>query len=269
MYSVVRERSNRIDEPKTDSDEFRKKSNATTEDKEGQDLEIESDLTKNFSPPDPQLLKEQQPPPKDGEYEYVDENGKRNILTYKDGELTGPIQIFDKAGNLELECVMENGQLNGTCKIYDSGILKSETEMLSNLPHGSSKQFDENGVLIAEIKFENGKKQGEMTQFHSNGEISTITTFTEDKMDGSYKGYNVGGELLMKSEYKNNKLQGLMENFYTGIDGNGIMRESIYENGQLAGRTVLYHSSGQILSESDYENGQLAKPTKLYPQPKK
>jgi antitoxin component YwqK of YwqJK toxin-antitoxin module len=230
---------------------------------------IENELVEDLSNIESQEFSaQQQPPPKDGTYECVNKDGKLSILTYKNDELTGPIQIFDKAGNLELDGIMEKGQLNGICKIYDNGILKSETMMSNNEPHGMSKQFDEHGTLIAEINFENGKKQGDMTQFHSNGEISAITTFTDNKMNGSFKSYSTFGELSMRSEYKNDKLHGLMENFYVGIDGNGMMRESNYENGLLTGKEILYHSSGYILSESYYENGQLAEPIKSYPSPK-
>jgi antitoxin component YwqK of YwqJK toxin-antitoxin module len=207
--------------------------------------------------------------PKNGEYEYIHEDGKHSFLTYKNGELSGPTRIFNKSGDLEFEGVMENGKLNGVCKIYDNGILKSETMMLDDIPNGKSRQFDENGILTTEIMFKNGKKHGEMVQFHSNGEISSITTFANDKMNGPCEHRNVDGKVSIESAYANDKLHGLMKNFYTGVYGNGIMRESNYDNGLLAGKEILYHSSGYISSESYYENGQLTAPTKTYPPPKK
>lgn len=252
-----------------DEDDEKKDDNDDDDENNGFNFEnIELPEILNLESDDKKTEELSEEPPEDGEFEYVDDDGKRHVITYENGELTGPIKIFDKNDQLEFEGEMKKGKLCGMCKTYEQGILRSQTNLLDNLPQGLSQQFDEHNNLITETNFEKGVKQGEMKQYYPTGELLTKVTFDHDEMNGPLESYNGQGEILMKTTYKKNKIQGNMENFYTGTDGIGCMRLATYKEGELQGKEVIYHSSGSILSESYYEAGQLKAPPTTYPPPK-
>ncbi|MDR1908198.1 MAG: hypothetical protein LBQ43_05060 [Holosporales bacterium] len=203
---------------------------------------------------------EKSPPPENGEYEYIDSKSKRNVVNFKNGELNGPIHIFDTNNVLEFEGNMTKGKLHGLCRSYKNGVLVSEAEMLEDVPHGLSRQFDEaGGGLISETWFDHGVKQGEMRQYHSTGEVASLTLFEADKMSGPASFFDTGGARSMEAHYRADKLHGKSTAYYSVAEGGRVMRISNYVEGQLDGVVKSYSSSGEATAEDHYKRGQLVK----------
>lgn len=242
---------------------------ANEKEEERQDEEGEDPSAPELPPPPPEVSvpEKQVPPPRDGVFEFIDEAGKRSVLTYKEGELTGPFTIFAPDGKPLVEGSFKNGELCGVCKTYEAGILRSEVEMDQGAPHGSAKQFDEKGALLNETHFVHGLKQGEMMQYGPDEEITTRATFADDAMNGPFEAFDQGS-LTLKTTYKEGKLHGLMENFYSALDGGSCLRTATYNNGQLEGKEEIYHTSGSLVMEAEYQQGRaLAKPIITHPLP--
>lgn len=196
----------------------------------------------------------QMPPPLNGVYETVDEDGRRSVLTYKDGELTGPIQVFDPNGLILIEAELDHGELCGLCKTYENGILRSETGMEKGVPHGVAKLFDERGELFSETTFVHGLKQGEMIQYDDQGEVGLQATYVDDALNGPFKTFTQGA-LALQTTYKDGQIHGIMENFYTGVNGSGCLRTATYDHGILQGEERIYHTSGSLLMQTEYADG--------------
>lgn len=200
------------------------------------------------------------PPPVDGLYETVDEEGRKSILTYKEGNLTGPVQLFTPDGLLFFEGELDHGRLCGLCKSYENGVLRSTVKMENGQPHGLAKQFNENGALVSEVTFVRGTKQGEMVQYDPQGNVSMQATFSDDMLNGPFKTF-AQEELTLKTTYKNGHLHGLLENFYAEAEGGKYLRTAAYEEGVLQGKERIYHASGSLLMETEYASGKrLGKP---------
>jgi antitoxin component YwqK of YwqJK toxin-antitoxin module len=203
--------------------------------------------------------KEQEPPkgtpPRNGIYEYTDKNSKRHVITYTDGDVTGPVHIFDISNKLEIEGQMRKGKLCGICRTYKDGVIQSESEMENDVPHGLTKQFDEAGILWLETTFVEGKKHGQMRQYNKNGSITSTTMYEADNMHGPSESFNDGGDVESRTYYVAGKMHGTMEAFYSRVEGGGCKRLSHYDTGELHGTETIYQSSGVILAETTYEHG--------------
>lgn len=209
------------------------------------------------------------PPPLDGSYEMVDEDGRRSLLTYKDGELTGPVFLFEADGTLIFEGELDHGKLCGLCKSYENGILRSEVIMKQGVLHGPAKQFDETGELSNEVTFVSGIKQGEMLQYDTQGNVSTQACFVDNVLEGPFKTFTQG-DLTLQTTYKEGKIQGLSENFYSQVEGGRPLRIATYKQGNLHGEEKIYHSSGKLLVKTEYANGKAVGKATIYPtQPEK
>lgn len=215
------------------------------------------------APPE-QEEKEQAPPPKDGIYEYTDDDGKLNILEYKEGKLNGTIKVFTPGGEIETEAEFKDDVLNGICKTYEKGKLVTESGFKDGVINGEFKQFDENEKMISQITFENGIKKGDMIENHKNGNPSFVTHFEDDKKNGKLEMYNENNEMTTYCEYKNDELNGITKNYYSGLDGNGIMRVANYEDGKISGQEDLFYPTGAPMAVGQYENGSLTEPIKSF-----
>lgn len=203
--------------------------------------------------------KEQEPPkgtpPRNGKYEYTDKNSKRHEITYTDGDVTGPVRIFDRSNKLEFEGQMRKGKLWGICRTYKNGVIQSESEMQNDVPHGLTKQFDESGILWMETTFVDGKKHGPMKQYNKTGSVTTSTIYESDNMHGPSESFNDAGDIESRTYYVAGKMHGTMEAFYSRSEGGRCKRISHYETGRLHGAETIYQSSGVILAETMYEHG--------------
>lgn len=194
-------------------------------------------------------------PPHNGPYEYVDKNSKRHIITYTNGEVTGPVRIFDSKNNLEFEGQMIKGKLCGTCRTYKDGVLQRISEMQNDVPHGLTKQFDETGALWIETTFVNGKKHGQMKQYNKSGAVTSLAMYESDNMHGPSESFDEAGDIESRTYYAAGKMHGTMEAFYSRFEGGGRKRLAHYSTGKLHGRETIYQSSGIILTEATYEHG--------------
>lgn len=195
------------------------------------------------------------PPPEDGEYESVDEDGRKLCVVYKGGQLNGPWKMFDAEGNLEASGTMKEGTLEGPFETYRNGILVSQVELVAGVPHGVMKMFNDEGKLSSEVTFDHGVKQGEMITYHPNGQKASVTVFKDDKKNGVMESFSEDGQLASRVNYKNDKLEGLSENFYTG-GASGLLRSVNYTDDEPDGTETLYDVNGKVVSQSVYDHGQ-------------
>ncbi|GHS92884.1 hypothetical protein AGMMS49949_05520 [Alphaproteobacteria bacterium] len=211
-------------------------------------------------PTEEEPKKNPDPPPEDGPFEYFDDAGDHYVVTYAGGVLTGPFSIFNKDEQPKMEAGMKGGKLDGVGKTYENGIVRTEFEMKEGVLHGVCREFNEEGILVAEMTFVEGQKQGEMKQYHPDGEtVALSSTFNADKRSGKCESFSRQGQIQLRTFYEDDQIHGAMENFYTGLDGNGLMRLASYAKGLLDGEEKVYHASGRILSQAEYKEGALKK----------
>ncbi|MDR0632521.1 MAG: toxin-antitoxin system YwqK family antitoxin [Holosporales bacterium] len=226
--------------------------------------EIQSEIPAELPAEEDAVEPSQAPPPIDGIHEYTAEDGRKYVVTYENGQRCGLTQIFDKDGVIEKEITFANNKINGLCITYENGIKRTETEFKNDEIDGVAKSFDETGALTTETVFKNGIKQGEMKQYHKTGEVQVIANFENDKMSGDFATFTETGSPLLIAKYQTGEIHGTMQSFFTGIDGNGVQREAVYELGKLHGSETVFYSNGAPQSISCYEYGQLKAPPTVF-----
>lgn len=192
------------------------------------DSAVESESEANLSGPE-------NLPPLDGEFDYVDTDGRKHHVTYVQGQQTGPFQQRDSESQLELSGTLLNGLPEGPLETYDQGVLQSRVEMANGVPHGKMTLFSADGRTTAEIVYQEGQRHGEMKTFYANGNVQNLVTYENDKKNGVMETYTEAGELMARVSYKGDSLHG-QEVLY---DGQGhIISESVYEHGEKVSSTT-------------------------------
>lgn len=204
------------------------------------------------------------PPPLDGPYQYINDDGNIVTVMYEAGELNGPFQITTPDEKPLLNAEFKKGKLTGICQVYENEKLQSETEFLDDEMNGTVKQYNEEGNVILTLTFENGKKKGEMQEYYPNGTPALITTFDNDQMNGKMQNYNEQNDMILEAEYKNDKVDGVMQNFYSGEDGHQLMRKAEYKEGTLDGEEAIFYPTGEPLSLGKYTQGKLQEPVQTF-----
>lgn len=148
------------------------------------------------------------------------------INNYKDDILSGTSKRFWINGNIiqERTFYSENNYL---VKEYTrEGIIKEETTILNDRPHGPAKKYYPNGTLMDEVNFENGILHGARKYYYPSGKIWTEMEFNKGKPHTVIANYTEAGEKRNPGTLK---------------EGNGTV--------------ILYDEDGSIRETIHYRNG--------------
>lgn len=143
----------------------------------------------------------------DGKIDKVNENGRREEYTLKEGKREGEYKRWYKSGQLEIQCHNKEGKREGEYKVWH-----------------------ENGKLDSQCYYKNGKLEGEYKCWNENGQTWIQSYYKEGEIDGEYKSWYFTGKLAIHCYYKEGKLEGE----YKGWDFQGILNKHyLYKNNEI------------------------------------
>ncbi len=160
------------------------------------------------------------------------------VIVYSDKKKTVPLY----AGRLE------DGVLQGDCKLYDeNGVLIYEGQLTNGERNGSGKAY-ENGVLVYDGRYTDEAYDG-MGTLYEDGQIRYRGQYEKGKRSGNGKEYQ-NGELLYDGQFVNDLYEGRGKLYK---DGN-LVYDGQFVAGQYDGFGTLYEN-GKIVYSGHYDKG--------------
>lgn len=112
-------------------------------------------------------------------------------------------------------------------KYYDSGTLKSKTEIKNGVKDGEVFRYYESGALMARGNMRSGQQEGKLEWFYDSGELEEVDFYVDDELDGPVTKYYKHGQVRSTSMYKHGKRIGQQTRF--SVDGS-IAELSFYDS---------------------------------------
>ena len=145
---------------------------------------------------------------------YLDEikSFEKEELEKTPSVLEGLHKEYYLNGNLKVEKIFKNGQLNGYFKsYYKNGQIRSVDLYKNDKRDGTQKSYSSSGQLFSERNFENGKLNGMTTTYYENGTIRTEAILINGKLEGVVKYYDEFGNLSKTELYEEGQLMDEMK----------------------------------------------------------
>ncbi|TRX39780.1 toxin-antitoxin system YwqK family antitoxin [Flavobacterium restrictum] len=201
---------------------------------------------------------------KEGQYQYLDENGNLSgILNFKNDLLDGVQKYYNPKGNLTEEKSFTNGKLEGTrTAYYENGNVSVIENYKNDALNGNSASYYPNGGKQCEINFTNGERDGILTCLYENGSPKLSMVYAMGKVNGPYVSHNEVGDIKESSVYKNDLNEGDYVEYY---DGKIKKATANYSNGKIQGSYKTYFTSSALEKENSYEAGKLKTITNYFP----
>jgi antitoxin component YwqK of YwqJK toxin-antitoxin module len=142
-------------------------------------------------------------------HEFLNSDGLRQIYTYKNGKMDGPVIEYYDNGQIKSQYNLiptksGKSEQNGlNISYFESGKVESKRYFSLGKATGTSYDYYEDGTIRVTIPYLNGKANGIGYAYHENGKISEKCTWKDDKLDGPYLNYNIYGELIRRTYYHN------------------------------------------------------------------
>ena len=110
----------------------------------------------------------------------------QTIISYVDGQYTGPYLEFNDRGQLELKAGYLNNQLHGEWGKYKFGRPEKTASYKNGELDGIYKEyFVRDGKIQKEVSYKNGKEDGTMRYYNQEGEITVEYEFKNgEKVSG-------------------------------------------------------------------------------------
>jgi antitoxin component YwqK of YwqJK toxin-antitoxin module len=204
-------------------------------------------------------------------YVYYPDGKIQQTFSYNDGKKEGISKEYDKDGNIitlyeysndflvsmdRINRVDKNGLKQGDWKeYYPNGKIKSEKNYVNDLLNGYYKEYDEKGKLVVTMLYDNGAMV--KSRVEDEPDIEVV-----NKLDP-------GGNLIYSGYYRNKVPVGIHREY--GKDGKvsnafiyndngvllseGIVEETVMENGKTCIAMAKYRQKGNILTTGEQENG--------------
>jgi antitoxin component YwqK of YwqJK toxin-antitoxin module len=143
----------------------------------------------------------------DGKIDKVNENGRREEYTLKEGKREGEYKRWYKSGQLEIQCHNKEGKEEGEYKVwYDNGQLWFQRYYKEGKLEGEYKCWNENGQTWIQSYYKEGEIDGEYKSWYFTGKLAIHCYYKEGKLEGEYKGWDFQGILNKHYLYKNNEI---------------------------------------------------------------
>lgn len=146
-----------------------------------------------------------------GKWVVIDKiSDSKLIVEYKEGEIDGSYQLYNKKGILILDENYKLGKRQGISKsYYDSGKLFTISQYDKGTPTGEWFEYHKNGKIRLHSLFKNGKPYGTWKHYNENGKIETEEFYDEDGRCIGFRDYNFFGKpkktVNFEEVYKNAK----------------------------------------------------------------
>jgi len=165
-------------------------------------------------------------------------------LTYRYGQLHGPVAAFNKDGKPDFKGQYDQGKADGVWTIYDSrsGKAREEETFDHGLWHGPTRRYSESGAKVEELNFVKGQQHGPYTRWYENGQVAL-------------KGEYIAGELPPPIDF-DMALVGLTGHTLTGptamrSDNPPLLGMAGYRHGEWA----RYARDGKELWRGTFDHG--------------
>jgi len=130
--------------------------------------------------------------------------------------LNGHKNVFYPNGNLMREYDLNDGKLEGSCKMYnEEGVLYLDQYFTNGEPNGYYRIYYKNGQLRSESYMKIDQFEGPSTEYFENGKLKRDSNCTGDVLtaNGIIKEYNEGGILISETTLSNG-VPILVKNFF-------------------------------------------------------
>ena len=120
--------------------------------------------------------------------------------------------------------------------------LKSETDYLKGMPHGTHLEYYKNGRVSRKGFFNYGKEDSVWTFYYEDGKKKAIENFMKGKKWGTNKYYFKSGKIAQVTKYEND----LSDSVWTAYYENGnVKSKETFELGKKEGEWIYYYENGQ------------------------
>ncbi len=222
--------------------------------------------------------------------EYYDIDGRKlSSVLFNDDIASGNYTVKDKAGNITLDYVVDDGEATSTeyvngkisqvsriknnelegLDFYSDGIkytsqkfngeeIKECIQYTRGQEKGSKanlknhKLYDIDGNIVCHRRYKDGKLDGQNTFYYLNGNIRSEINYKDGKENGTSKFYDKKGNLKIEYLINEDLINGLYKQYKDGVLENAYN----YKDGKLNGVTISYHANGKMASEGFYKDDQ-------------
>lgn len=170
------------------------------------------------------------------------------IISEQKGEIPDGVvlEYLGPLGKIR-ELPYKDNRLNGTSRIYEEGVLRSESEYKDGKLEGLFRAFHKNGNLMVEATHKNEKLVGSIKTYYDNGELK-LESFNDEKgrCHGERKTYFRNGTLESITICQEGEWVGIGKDYYES----GVLKaERFHENGKQVLKKE-YDEKGNLISEN-------------------
>lgn len=133
----------------------------------------------------------------------------------------------------------------------ERGVTRYSDDTLEN--HGVYREFYEDGQQFVDGRYDKGKPVGEWTFWRPNGQVAKKVTYKNGTPDGAVELRRADGTLKAKRSYSEGLRHGVWQLY--AEDGEQLLREYQYKNGEGDGLWKWWYPSGELLRETPFSNG--------------
>lgn len=187
----------------------------------------------------------------------------RAQLNFIDGKRHGYFYYRYPNGQISLQGKYIENELDSTVNaFYKDGKPKYIHNYVKGIKNGLSITYFPNGNIEQKVMIVNDLPNGQMVNFYEAGNIRLESFYTRGIRNGYYYRYHLTGIKAEESYFKNG-IQDSICRYWDNVFGR-LMKEELYENGQLNGPQVTFNEFGDTIQSLHYENGVLNGPYMKY-----
>lgn len=191
---------------------------------------------------------------KHGEDRSYDETGRlRIVVTYEDGDLTGPAKFVEEDGAWS-EGALVDGTYEGMWRgFHPDGTQSFEGRFSAGQRVGRHRTWYSNGQLWQEVAFEHGLQEGMFRTWYEDGILAYEESYVAGSKQGEARYWHPNGQVQGGGSYLDDLKEGVWELF--AEDGR---RENVveYRAGEVDGAVAIWDEAGVLESLGFYQNGE-------------
>lgn len=128
------------------------------------------------------------------------------VYEVKNGLKHGTALEYDKNAKLLREHTWVNGEMNGTTKYYDKGVMYSATDVVKDVWHGNDIYFHAESTIPRSVDtYVNGNFTGSRRTFYKNGKLKSHCSIRGHQRHGEYKVFDIRGKVRYNVIFVNNE----------------------------------------------------------------